>query len=669
MKREKVETKEKAISVNRFILPALFIFFSILLEITNFLYLGFRTSSGSVQLFPSAWLFNIGAILIIAGIMYLVSNKVAMLIIFYIFIFLQVGLNIVNANIYNVFGDVFTLDYIALGGEAAAAIRWEFIDFWSILLYLGIFAVIIATTVLLYKKNKRKIKLKVLANWTLALALVILCESCGVTLFILQREQLQQTQSESVEGNSNYLWDSFQFKIDAYQQFGFYGFYVKNIYNSIKGEETIDEAQKTQLIDYIEAGKTQKEELDCSLQDDNLIVVLCESHETFAYDPINTPNVWALMNGDACYFDSFYGHNKTNVSEGIVLAGNMTKENNLHSLVNKYGYDYAYTLPRLFKQAHGEENVIANYLHSYQGHFYTRDIDYTEKGYGFDGFYTMEDYKEQSEWFGDWISDYEFVDYFADQIVPKLKEGQRFISTYAIISTHGPYDYENPRFEQNYKLFDENFETYKQWFDENNDTLAIPEDKGEFEQFRRYKVAAMDFDNMIGRLFEELENKGRLEDTTVVLFSDHNCYYSNLGINVKGIEKTDYSNIEANHIPLIIYNSKLKAGRYDMFCNTYDIYPTICELHGLEYNRNLVQGYNIFSDRIKDSFFASHLGGMFTDKFFSKNIADVVPMEEEYTEEDIQHFKMLAERYYAIQIKLEDIYHYNLAKKEKEKSE
>ena len=66
---------------------------------------------------------------------------------------------------------------------------------------------------------------------------------------------------------------------------------------------------------------------------------------------------------------------------------------------------------------------------------------------------------------------------------------------------------------------------------------------------------------------------------------------------------------------------------------------------------------------MEKSFFASHLGGMFDGNFFSKNIADVVELKEDSTDDDVKQFKEKAELFYQNQRKLERIYQYNLTVK------
>ena len=127
----KSEKSKYILSSNRVFIPVLFIVVSIVLECIQFKILGYDSS------FPQVSLFNISVILIIAGIIYLSKYTPAMLSIFFVFIGLQIVINLVNANIFFIYGDLFTIDYLFLGDEGAAAFEWGFLDFNSIFLYIG----------------------------------------------------------------------------------------------------------------------------------------------------------------------------------------------------------------------------------------------------------------------------------------------------------------------------------------------------------------------------------------------------------------------------------------------------------------------------------------------------------------------------------------------------
>lgn len=673
---KKSQTKE--IASNQIILPLAFIVLSIFLEMTNFLIIGFKQAD-HIQVFPSEWLFDIGAILIIAGLIYIVKKPWAAKTIFFFFITLQLVLNIVNANIYKVFGDIFTIDYFVLGEEGFAAIRWEFIDFVSILIYLAIFVAIVVFVILLFKFNKKNISLKRISALAFSLALIVLIEAVGSTMYACQIFEIANANMGTIENNEKYLYDSFQFKTEAYKTFGFYGFYTKNFFDTVFGKNS-SEFSKDELLSFIEDGKTNG---GGNHANDNLIVILCESHEWFAYDPFNTPFIWDLMTTqtntfgdfeiesqfDANVFTNFYGHNKTNISEGIVLSGNLPQNHPLSHYVSKNSpFDYAYTLPKLFKNAHTGQKTQANYFHTWKKSFYDRENTYVQQGLGFDEYISLDTYldleekkDENPKFFGDWICDSDFVNCFADKFVPKKEDADVFLSCFATMTTHGAYTYENPRFADLYEKYDQNFDRYSAWLENYTDEIQLPSQKSDLEQFRRYKVGAMEFDRTIQTIFNLLQERDRIDDTTIVLYADHNAYYDNLTYKLKNVEKDDFSNIKAHNIPLMIFNSKLPPQTHTQFCNTYDIFPTICEMHGLKYNKNLVHGYNLFSDEIKKSFFASHLGGMFNEKFYSKNIADVVAFEDHFSYEDLQNFKLFAENFFQKQQKMEQIYEQKLA--------
>ena len=144
--------KTKEIDGYRAILPLLFIVFAIIFEMANFLYLGFTDSSGHLMVFPSYFLFDLGIIIIIAGVIYLVTNKVAMNVLYYFFLSIQFILNVVNSTLYAIFGDILSFDSLFLGAEATSALTVELIDWIGVLINVLLFAAMITLTILFQKK-------------------------------------------------------------------------------------------------------------------------------------------------------------------------------------------------------------------------------------------------------------------------------------------------------------------------------------------------------------------------------------------------------------------------------------------------------------------------------------------------------------------------------------
>lgn len=657
---EKMKVKEKQVPYNRFLLPLMFVVFAIILEIVNFTYLGFTNSNGTLMVLPSYFLFDFAMILMIAGFIYVVYNKIASAILFYLFLTVQFLMNIVNSTMYFIFGDILSYDLLKLGAEATTALTMDFIDWGGVFLNLMVYAVMVASSILLLKFNKKTFTVKNFSTVTLLLASFIFVEAMGLSLFQVQQSTLAQATSAQteIETSDEYLWNNFQFKIDAFKKFGHYGFYTKSFMNYILNQAP-SEDEKEDLREFIDEGYREGDE-NAPLYGDNLIVVLCESFEWYAIDPYNTPNLYNLLYGDdTIVFDSFYARNRTNYSEGIALLGSVPKDIFISNAASN-GYNFEYSLPKLFKHSTADEEVKTAYVHGNFENFYDRNISHGSDKIGFDELYTIEDYTGPYIYtsFTNWIPEISFVENQIDNIIPD--EG-RFMTFYATLSTHGPYDKYNANFEEYYQIFDDNYEKFSVWFEENTD-YVIPQGD-DFKLFKNYKSAAIDFDRCVGYLLESLEKKGRSEDTSILFYADHNAYYSDLCYKVRGTEKSDYENTYNYNIPMMLYSKKLTGGEHKVvseFCNTYDILPTLCDLYGLEVNVNLFHGHSIFSEEIKDSFFVSNLSGMFTDKIYSLNISDVTVVDDSVTQLDIEHFKEIANEFYRRQAKIEKIYRYGI---------
>ena len=652
-----MKDKEKEVSTNNFLLPLLFIIFAVIFEIANFLYIGFRDSNGSLMVFPSYFLFDLAIILMLSGLIYVVHNKIAMRILFYFFIFLQFALNVVNSTMYSVLGDILSFDLIFLGAEATTALTIDLIDWGGVFLNLAIFAVVIVVSVLLFKKNKHTIKIRYFSTPIIVLSIFILCQSLGLGLYEAQQMSLAGTiagESE-IESSDKYLWENFQFKLDAFKKFGHYGFYTKSVLNLIFNSQATDE-EIDFYRQYIDEGY-QEEDQSAPLYGDNLIVILCESLDWFGIDPYNTPTLYSIATGqNSISFTGFYARNRTNNSEGIVLNGNMPRNISLSEAYDN-GFNFDYALPKVFKSTSYDKETTLNFIHANTKKYYSRSYTHTN-ALGFDYIYGLEDYTgtQVKDAWGHWISDYDFADNLMDKIVP---DSERFMTFIATMSTHGPYTYRNPYFEEYYQTFDKNYEQYVNWLTQNT-TFTIPSSESDYKHFYYYKSAFIDLDRTVENIINELETRGLSQNTSIVLFADHNAYYHDLSLKVKGIEKTDYQNTYAYNIPFMIYSPALTSESggqvIDTFCNTYDIYPTICDLYGLPSNTSLLYGYSVFSEEIEDSFFASHLNGMFTRDIYSLNISDIDIVGENVTEEEIDKFRELANRFFKKQEYLDIIY-------------
>jgi len=101
-------------------------------------------------------------------------------------------------------------------------------------------------------------------------------------------------------------------------------------------------------------------------------------------------------------------------------------------------------------------------------------------------------------------------DKMKSEMFPKDKQFFSFILSFTM---HGYYG-ERDTLEPYYEILDE------------SGVLVEYETKDE-EYLKTYMAALMDFDKAVGTMFDYLESTGALDDTTIVMYSDHNTYYNN----------------------------------------------------------------------------------------------------------------------------------------------
>ena len=113
--------------------------------------------------------------------------------------------------------------------------------------------------------------------------------------------------------------------------------------------------------------------------------------------------------------------------------------------------------------------------------------------------------------------------------------------------------------------------------------LGIPEnglldDNLSRDLIHGYYASVSYMDTMIGDLIKGLEDSGLRKNTTIVLWSDHGYFLGEHGFWCK--HSTFY---EAVQIPLIISSPKYSTTENtDSFTELVDIYPTLCELAGID---------------------------------------------------------------------------------------
>ena len=646
------------LGLNQILKPIIFFVISFVLEIISFAILKFKTSSGSTQILPQYILFDIGFWLIICGFILCTHKNWISNLIFYLSLFIEIALFITNTTLKSGFGYLFTFDMLDLLLEMTSSLDSSFLDFKIIVFALFGFITFIATPILIdhFFENK-KYTLKKASRSIFCLLFFLITSTIGIGCYTSQTALLKTSNAQKEILDDKYLYQNQQITDLAYQKFGSCGFYFKNLINTLFPNNTSSKQERNKNLETYQSSVKPLDKT-ASLYGDNLIVIMLESFEWFAIDPYNTPNLWTLKTGadhetiskQAMIFTNYNSNNKTNVSENLLMLGYMPSVCNFNTKSSNE-YSTKYSLPNLLKQ----EGYTTSYFHNWDPDFYTRGT--SNKNLGFDNVYTINDFESEtkSTKFNYYNLETDFANQFMNKIAPT--DGKPFMSFYTTVSSHGLYNVTNPKFEKYYQTYDKNLVNMKQWFIDNNYHYPTGSDMQEI--LKHYKAAIMDADEMIGNIFKHLKENSLLENTNVVIYSDHHSFYHNLTNEIKSTVKSDYSSQESYVVPLMIYSENLSPSTINSFCSPYDLYPTLCEMYGLPYNTINAQGKDMLSSEISETIYFSHLTGIYSPTCYSQNML-YIHKYKDTTDADVQNFKNQVCKFFEKQRILNTIYHSHL---------
>ena len=695
----------------------LFLFTAILLEICTFIYNG-------LGFLPKYFLIDFSGILFFAVILMLIPNGIANICVASFILFIQVVLSFANANLLLITGEVFAWDMLSVLNEAARA-AGKGIGFSITFIFIAV--PILLTYVLLAIKLYRywtKGEPKPTRNFSLFkknfLLTTIVALVCAI-LFTGQKAYIEKiSANEDTMLNDKYLYDTFYSHQEGYKKFGTFGYYlvsgIREINNNLLSHNSYKQDLRNELDIYFEknSNKENHNEFTGISQGNNLIYILWETGDFSGINKDLTPNLYELFS-NSLVLNEYYGKDQTNISEGKFLFGSYPSDGFLN--YNYLENVYPFTLPNMFRKAYGEDTQVVSY-HNNEGSYYKRDSSHEH--FGFDEHVDALDMdieqndKEHGTPGGLWINlDSEMFRLCVTEQDPQsyplmvpVDTDKPFFSYVATFSTHGPFeDRLNPErvtenYYQNYLALQQKLDAYLETnpnpvnylgypllVDENTSEKIVEiiekSQEDSIEVFnshaKEYLLAAMDFDQGLGYLLEALRAENRLEDTTIVVLSDHYAYYHDYAFNSKGLEReSNLTNPESYHIPGFIYDEKLVSKIKSMdeitlqqynigytmyeyagdqilssnkFFNNTDMVPTLLNLFGIEYDSAVYLGEDLFNESI--SFVNSRKGGIFNNQFYTNDGYNILNLDEDYiaykegkkefTEEEIAAFEQYEE--------------------------
>lgn len=550
-----------------------------------------------------------------------------------VFLSVVAAIACVNVNLQEITGEIFTWDKIALAGIVSETLEGtHLLDYTPLFAYVPLLSLYIVLHALIRLRfpGLRKPSRFTWKKLILSFGASVLVFSGGWYLQHAAYVGTLEDVSEEAGEDEIYLSDAFLYEtLDrdsvSLEKFGTYGYYVKSL-NFYLGITSDAETSQSLLDEYF----AQTAEADTSnaytgiSEGNNVIMILLESFEWFAVDPVLTPTLYRLFVTEGIPFDAYYSKQKTDMAEASALFGSLPSTGSL--FWNYWQNDCPFALPSMYKTAFPDSRVWS--FHNNVGTFYNRENAHPGI-FGFDGHVQLSDMNLPDNG-GEWVQSDAAM--FESQVETMIPDEGGFFTYITTFTMHGGYEYR-----------DSLASTYA-WFDEQG---ILPRLSTLDLYMRTYMAAAMDLDAGLSRMMDRLEATGQLENTTILLFADHNAYYYDFTFRVRGLDPDDETDVEAYHLPAAIYDLKLKAAMeengetsIEKFATTVDFAPTLLNLLGLEYNPSWYVGADVFS--AEPTLSISPVGGIFNDRFYTSDVSAPLYSAPDSTEEEWEEFQTLA---------------------------
>lgn len=313
---------------------------------------------------------------------------------------------------------------------------------------------------------------------------------------------------------------------------------------------------------------TEKNKYSGMFKDKNLIVITAEAFSPIAIDKELTPTLYKMYT-EGFSFSNFYTpifYVSTSDGEYVSLTSLLSKEG-----VWSFQESSKISLPFVYGNILKDYGYSANAYHNGRYNYYKRNLSHPNMGYKYVGCGNGLEKKINCKIWPQ--SDLEMINATIDDYI----ENEKFLAYYMSISGHLNYTYNG------------NMMATK-----NRDKVKNLKYS---EAIQAYLATNIELDKALESLINNLKEKGKLDDTVIVISADHYPY----GLTINEMkERATYINDEKFDIHknnLIIWNSQIKTPiKIDKYASSLDILPTVLNLLGVEYDSRLLMGTDILSN-------------------------------------------------------------------------
>jgi phosphoglycerol transferase MdoB-like AlkP superfamily enzyme len=486
-------------------------------------------------------------------------------------------LAVAHAAMYNLFGSFFTFSDLLYAGDGAKFFSASYLQVRKLLLVCAALAMIgaVAAAVLLPKLRYRP--------WRLLTCLGAF--ACGVSGIWLLGASLhtdmpaEEVMSWSVVMDTNdaarraQLYTEFTNANVCLPMTGLYQYTFRNLITVLSSADHADRAENIASLDeYFDRREVSGEnEMTGVLAGKNVIMIMVESLDTWLVTEDYTPNLYALQQESVNFTNNYtplYLTAGTFCTEFVTMTGIIPPQTGVSTDVYTDN-DFSESLPHLF------ENVgyTAQSFHAANGDIYNRAQIHRNLG-----FESYSSYVEMG--MDNYMLDSQMIRAF-DQ----MTDDAPFFSFLITYSGHGPYDASMSDISATHLAAAQA-------------AVAASGVTGSAENLEEYTLAVahmMETDALIGELKDALEQSGKLEDTVLIVYGDHYEKYMTDPDFLMQLKGVDNRNLLCN-TPLMIYSSDLAPAVVDKYVSSVDLFPTICNLFGLEVDLTRFVGDDAFGD-------------------------------------------------------------------------
>lgn len=401
--------------------------------------------------------------------------------------------------------------------------------------------------------------------------------------------------------NSSLEWNTWQNPRNIYKNFndanksmsitGLYEYTIRNFYITFlqtEEEETSEDYEF--LMEAFSVNNNEVNKYTGIFKNKNLIFVQLEGIDDWLLTEKDMPTLYGMLNNSFVFqnhYSYYNGGGSTFNSEFAVNTGFITP---LSYTQNAYSFNknsFPYSMANMFKN----QDYVVNAFHMNSGEYYSRQTNYSNWGYDkYYGLLDINDYKDKS-----YTLDRELINdvTFQEKMFPKDSKFVDYLITY---SNHLPFTNTKGVCKLLYDMEMDLDDTVDMGEESSSTFVQLTEE----ECIRKQ---AHETDYMMELLLKKLTELNLIDDTVIVVFTDHYLYTVEDKTILDKYKNT--SNNLINKTPFFIWQNNMKRTNIKEVTSQLNILPTTLNLFGINYNPNYYIGSDALSQNYKGIVFFS----------------------------------------------------------------